>query len=363
MKPKILILGSTGKLGIKLLNFCSKNQIQIFGITCFKNSKKLNNLKLKNNIKNSFILSNTNEKLKFIKFLKNQKIDLIYFLDYGSGSLEYADYFLKNNTKSIIAIANKEMIIAGGNLLISKVSKTNNKLIPLDSEHFSMINSKLKNENINKLYITASGGPFYFKKNLNLNHVSFKKVIKHPKWKMGINNSIDSSNFINKLLEIYETSILYNIDLKKIDFLISKQAYIHSIIHYNDSTISINCFKNDMTITLIKPLVYFFDIKHVNNQKTYLDTKMMALETFSDKRFKISRYLKILKQLDHQHQIKLMILNNIAHKLYIGGRIKYNEIYDFIISKLFIDKKNINLKSFKSINKFINDLYIQYEKI
>lgn len=361
MKPKILILGSTGKLGIKLLNFCNKNHIQIFGITCFKNSQKLSKLKIKHNIKNSFSLANPNDKLKFIKFLKNQKIDLIYFLDYGSGSLEYADYFLENNSKSIIAIANKEMIIAGGNLLFTKISKTNNKLIPLDSEHFSMINSRLKNDDINKIYITASGGPFYFKKSINLNYVSFKKVINHPKWKMGINNSIDSSNFINKLLEIYETSILYNIDLKKIDFLISKQAYIHSIIHYNDGTVSINCFKNDMIITLIKPLTYFFDIQKVNNQKTYLDTKKLALEIFSDNRFKISKYFKILKQLDHQHQIKLMILNNIAHRLYIGGSIKYNEIYDFIISKLFIHKKNINLNSFKSINKFINDLYAKYE--
>ena len=363
MNPKILILGSTGKLGTKLLNFCNKNHIQIFGITCFKNSQKLNKLKLKHNIKNSFSLANMNEKLKFIKFLKNQKIDLIYFLDYGSGSLEYADYFLKNNTKSIIAIANKEMIIAGGNVLISSVSKTKNKLIPLDSEHFSMINSNLNNKDLNKLYITASGGPFYFKKNINLNQVSFKKVINHPKWKMGINNSIDSSNFINKLLEIYETSILYNIELKKIDFLVSKQAYIHSIIHYNDSTISINCFKNDMIITLIKPLSYFFNIKNINHQKSYLDPQKMVLENFSDNRFKINKYFKILKQLDHYHQIKLMILNNIAHRLYIGGRIKYNEIYDFIISKLFIHKKNINLKSFKSINKFINDLYAKYEKI
>jgi len=361
MTPKILILGSTGKLGMKLLKYCHKSKIELFAITCFKNYKILNKLKSRYQINNSFVLSDNNEKLNFIKFLKKEKIDLIYFLDYGSSSLEYVDYFLKNNSKSIIAIANKEMIIAGGNLLNSKILKTKNKLIPLDSEHFSMLNSKLNNKDINKLFITASGGPFYFKKNIDLNRVTFKKVVNHPKWKMGINNSIDSSNFINKMLEIYETSILYEIDLNKIDFLISKEAFIHSIIHYNDNTLSINCFNNDMLIPLIKPLSFFYEMKNFHQKQKYLNPNVMALETFSDIRFKINKYYKILKKLDHQHQIKLMILNNIAHKQYVAKKIKYNEIYDFIISKLFIDKKDINLKSFNSINLFIKELYDKYE--
>ena len=91
------------------------------------------------------------------------------------------------------------MIIAGGKLLIDKINNSGNKLLPLDSEHFSMINSNTKNNEIDKVYITASGGPFYFKKNINLYHVNLRQVLNHPKWDMGINNSIDSSNFINKV--------------------------------------------------------------------------------------------------------------------------------------------------------------------
>ena len=78
------------------------------------------------------------------------------------------------------------MIIAGGETLINKISKTKNKLIPLDSEHFSLKNNNLNNEIIKKIYITASGGPFYFKKKINLNSVKLSKVLDHPKWKMGI---------------------------------------------------------------------------------------------------------------------------------------------------------------------------------
>ncbi len=122
------------------------------------------------------------------------------------------------------------------------------------------------------LYITASGGPFYFNKNINLKSVTQKEVTSHPKWKMGINNSIDSSNFINKILEIFELSIIFNISIKKIDFLISKEAFIHSLICFKDNTISINCFENDMLIPLIKPLTHKFKSNDLNiKSKKYLD--------------------------------------------------------------------------------------------
>ena len=213
-------------------------------------------------IPNHFILSENTEVERFIIFLKN-KIDIIYFLDFGSFSLSYLDQFIKYNSRSIIAIANKEMIIAGGKPLINSIAKSKNQLIPLDSEHFSLKNSFL-NKDIKKIFITASGGPFYFSNKKSFNNVSFKDVLTHPKWKMGNNNLIDSSNFINKILEIYEVSIIYNIPISKIDFIISRQAFIHSIIFYNDGIISLNSFKNDMLLTLIYPLNGYFKLKKKN---------------------------------------------------------------------------------------------------
>lgn len=362
MKPKIFILGSTGKLGIKLLNFCSKNQIQIFGITCFKNSKKLSKLKLKHNIKNSFSLANAYEKLKFIKFLKNQKIDLIYFLDYGSSSLEYANYFLKNNSKSTIAIANKEMIIAGGTTFIKLISETGNNLLPLDSEHFSLFNKNIINHDISKIFITASGGPFYYKKKVNLLNVKFHDVINHPKWKMGINNSIDSSNFINKVLEIYELSSIFNIDISKIDFLVSKEAFVHSLVIFYDSTLSLNCFENDMMISLKKPLFYFFKLNiKTEIPKKIFNTNNFKLEIFKDKRFKIYNYFNYLKKLNHSKQIQFMLLNNRAHKLYLAGKIKYDDILKFIMNNLTLNNNKTDLSSISKILKYISKLEKKYE--
>ena len=212
MSIRIIIVGSTGKLGTKLLNYTSINSIPIFGITCYKNFKKLQKQKNSFNIKKSFVLSDLSDKKNFFDLLE-KKINIIYFLDFGSLSLLYLNHFLKFNRGSIIAVANKEMIIAGGRLLISKIKKTNNIFIPLDSEHFSLINSNTNKNDIKNLY-NSFRWPFYFNKNINLNKVSSKLVLSHPKWRMGKNNLIDSSNFINKILEIYELSYIYDIPLK-----------------------------------------------------------------------------------------------------------------------------------------------------
>ena len=353
MKCNIVIVGSTGKLGIKLLNFTYKNNISIYGITCFKNFKKLSNQKIKHSIKNSFILSKKNDQFKFFKLLE-KKIDIIYFLDFGSFSLRYLEHFLNFNNNSIVAVANKELIIAGGSLLQSKIKKTNNYFIPLDSEHFSLSNLNINNKNVQKIYITASGGPFYFNKNINLSKVSYDKVLSHPKWNMGKNNLIDSSNFINKILEIYELSHIFNISLKKIDFLISREAYVHSIVHFSDNAVSMNCFANDMIITLIKPLSYFYKIDPMKLNNNYLNVNNLKIEKPLDNRFKIFKYHKKLINLSHSEQIKLMIINNSAHKLYLSNKLKYNRIINYIMSEITTKPSNKKFNSFKAILKYIS---------
>ena len=359
--PKILIIGSTGKLGSRLLSFCKKKHIKIFAITGYKNKKKLKLQKKQYSINNSFLLSDDIYENKFKKFLNLNFIDIIYFLDYGYNSIIYLDIFLKKNINSIIAIANKEMIIAGGNLLIDKIVRSNNKLIPLDSEHFSLFNLNLKNFDIKKIYITASGGPFYFNKKTNLDRVNLKNVLSHPKWKMGINNSIDSSNFVNKLLEIYELSIIYNISLDKIDFLVSSEAYIHSVVINNDNVININCFDNNMLITLIKPLNKYYPNLSLPYKNYYFDPNKLNLQKFNDKRFKIFKYISILKKLSHSEQISFMILNNIAQKKYLSSEIKYNNIINYIMSNLKKIKFKSNFKSFNDIINFINSIKYKHD--
>ena len=350
----ILIIGSTGKLGTKLVNFCYNNNIKIKTITCFNNIRKVR--RQQNKLKCLYFnLSNDDSKKNFIQNISNNHYDLVYFLDYGYQSIYFFNFLLNKKKRTIFAIANKELLITGGKYLINKIIKSGNEVIPLDSEHFSLYKANLINDDINKVYITASGGPFYFNKKINLSNVSFNQVINHPKWNMGINNSIDSSNFVNKILEIYELSSIYNINLNKIAFLVSQNAFVHSIIFRKDKTISLNCFNNDMLITLIYPLSLFYNLKSTNHDlKKVLNINNFNFNVFTDKRFKIHKYLLILKKLNHRQQIEFMILNNLAHKLYLEQNLKYTNIIDFIMNNLKISRKNRTFKSINHILTYIN---------
>ena len=361
MKPRILVIGSTGKLGSKLLRFSSKNKIKIDAICCFKNKKKLFTQCKKFNIKNKFILSDYDDSKNLFDYISSNKVDIIYFLDFGSQSIKYLIHFLKYQSSSIVAIANKELIIAGGNILIKSIKRKNCIFIPLDSEHYSLFKINLEDSEIDKIFITASGGPFYFNKNLNLKNISFSKVLSHPKWSMGKNNLIDSSNFVNKILEIFELSYIYNINLSKIDFVVSPEAFIHSIVKYKDSTISFNCFNNDMTITLIKPLSYFYNFNLETNSTLFFNHKSYYFEKFSDDRFEIVNNINKFKNFTHLEVIQFMLLNNVAHKNYLSGNINYLDIVPFILKRIEFDSKKYKLDTLFNINKTLNMLIKKYE--
>ena len=361
MKPRILVIGSTGKLGSKLLRFASKNEISIDAICCFKNKKKLFFQHKNFNIKNKFILSDIGDSKKLLDYIKSNKIKIIYFLDFGSQSIKYLIHFLKYQTNSIIAVANKELIIAGGNILMKSINKKKCIFIPLDSEHFSLFKSNLVESEIKKIFITASGGPFYFNKNLNLKNVSFSNVLSHPKWSMGKNNLIDSSNFVNKILEIFELSYIYNISLKKIDFVVSPEAFIHSIVQFNDGSITLNCFDNDMIVTLIKPLNYFYNLKNKKHSTLLFKHKSYYFEKFADDRFEIVKNLKNFMNFSHIDVIQFMLLNNIAQKKYLSGNINYLNIVPFILKRIEFSSKKYKLNTLGDIEKTLKILINKYE--
>ena len=180
---------------------------------------------------------------------------------------------------------------------------------------------------------------------------------------MGINNSIDSSNFINKVLEIFELSIIFNIDINKIDFLVSRNAYVHSMIIYKNSTVLINCFDNNMLIPMVSPLIKIFNSEKIKtaNSKNF-DISNFQLEIMSDKRFKIMNYLKRIKEFNSLERICFLILNNKAHSMYLNNKLKYNQILNFIFKNIpKKQNKNIKLTSFSNIISLINEIKSKYE--
>ena len=245
------------------------------------------------------------------------------------------------DTTKNIAIANKESIICAWNLIEKKLIKHNTKFIPVDSEHFS-IWSLLQNESIKtveKVIITASGGPFLNYKLNKLNTVKPKEAIKHPNWKMGKKISIDSATLMNKIFEIIEAQRIFKIDIKKFEILIHPNSYIHSIIKFTNGQIKILAHDTDMKIPIFNS-IYQNKIKKFNTKKIDIN----LLNSLSLKKVNLTRYpsIKFLNKINNTNTLFETVLisaNDELVDLYIKNKIKFLEIYKNL-------KKIINFKKY-----------------
>ena len=360
MKKKIAILGSTGSIGENTVKIISdnKNDFDVIFLSTNKNVKKLlkqssilkpksviifddkKYLKNKNKFKKKKIKVFNSFKLLKEKFLK-KKIDYIMCSIGGLAGLDPTINCI-DSTKNI-AIANKETIICAWNLIEEKLIKNKTKFIPVDSEHFS-IWSLLQNQSTNtveKIIITASGGPFLNHKLNKLKNVNPKEAIKHPNWNMGKKISIDSATLMNKVFEIIEAQRIFKIDIKKFQILIHPKSYIHSIIKLNNGQIKILAHDTDMKIPIFNS-IYHDEVKSFNSKKININ----LLNNLQFSKPQIARYpfIKILKKINNNNTLFETVLisaNDELVDLYLKNKIKYLDIYHMLI-------KIINLKEFST---------------
>ena len=269
MKNKVIILGSTGSIGTKTFNIFKKdkNNFDVLLLSTYSNIDKIAKQAKELRVKN-IIINNTEkykeEKIKYAKqdfkiynnfsdikkIIGKQKIYYSMISVSGLDGLE-PTLILTKYSKNL-AIVNKESLICGWNLIKKKLIKFKTNFIPIDSEHYS-IYSLLKNHSYNdvdKVYITASGGPF-----LNYPKTKFKFIkpniaLKHPNWKMGRKITIDSSTLMNKVFEVIEAKNLFNLSYKKISILTHPKSYIHAIIKFNNGITKILIHDPDMKIPI-----------------------------------------------------------------------------------------------------------------
>jgi 1-deoxy-D-xylulose-5-phosphate reductoisomerase len=264
-------------------------------------------------------------------------------------------------TKSI-AIANKESIICAWNLIEKKLIKNNTKFIPIDSEHFS-IWSLLQNESVNsveKVIITASGGPFLNYKLNKLKNVKPKDAIKHPNWSMGKKISIDSATLMNKVFEIIEAQRIFKINIKKFEILIHPKSYIHSIVKFINGQIKILAHDTDMKIPIFNS-IYQKKLKKIHTKKIDIN----LLNNLNLKKVDFSKYpsIKILKKINNNNTLFETVLisaNDELVDLYIKNKINFMEINKFLI-KILKFKKYSNLINKKPKN--ISDIISLSEEV
>ena len=235
-----------------------------------------------------------------------------------------------------VLIANKESVICGWDLIKKTANKNNTKIIPVDSEHFSIL-ELIKNHKLNeieKVFITASGGPFLNYSINKLEKVTPKQALKHPKWKMGKKVSIDSSTLMNKILELIEAQKLFNIPLKKLDILIHPDSLVHAVVKFKNGLTKLIFHETTMLIPLANAILEKnFDINIFATKKRKLQTDHQKNIIFRKLNYKIFPIIKIKDRLLEHPSTPIIInsANEILVDQFLKQNIDFLDIYKIIL--------------------------------
>ncbi len=373
---KIIILGSTGSIGKQTLEIIKKdkNKFKILLLSTDKNinliSKQVKTFKVKNvvvtNKKKYKILKKKLKKIKIFPDFKKIDKELIVKADYAMSAISGIEGLrptinIIKKTKRI-AIANKESLICGWGLIQQELKKHKTEFIPVDSEHFSIwsvIKDYQKSE-IEKVILTASGGPFLNKKIKK--NISPRDAISHPNWAMGKKISIDSATMMNKIFEIIEAKKIFNIGLNKFEILIHPKSYVHAIVKLKNGLIKIIAHDTDMKIP-ISNSIYMGD-----NNRNFIKSKKININILNSLNFqkvRIQKFpvIKILNKITNRESLfdtVLVSINDELVSLFLENKIKFLDISSKIwhlINSPFFSKfkhqKPKNLAQIEKLTKFV----------
>ena len=373
MKKKIAILGSTGSIGENTLEIIKqdKKKFEVNLLSTNKNIKKVfkqaKEFKVKNVIisdLNSFQKAKSKYKTSKINIYNNfnsfnkifkKKNDLIMSSIAGLIGLKPTLKSIKFTKK--ILIANKEAIICGWSLINKELKKSKTNFIPVDSEHFSIwsLLSNNSSKDIQKIYITASGGPFLKLPKKSFSNISVKKALKHPNWKMGKKITIDSATLMNKLFEVIEAKNIFNLKYNHISILTHPKSYVHAIVKFNNGLIKVLIHEPDMKIP-IRNAIYSLKTERIDSKLLNLNIlNNLELKTIDIKRFPLVRILKNLPKKSSLYETILITINDYFVSKFLEKRISYKNlikyIYEYSKKKEFQKFKNISVKNVEEIYK------------
>ena len=388
MKKIIGILGSTGSIGKTTLNIISKNS-NYFEVKLLSTNnniklikKQIKKFKVKNIIIHDLNSFNQN-KIYFRKknidvfhdinsFQLSKKIKFDYVMCSISGlkGLEPTLKIIKSSKN--IAIANKEAIICGWNLIKDELNKFNTNFLPVDSEHFSiwsLLNKQIDNQKdkIEMIYLTASGGPF-FKFSLNkLKNIKPKQAIKHPNWKMGKKISVDSSTLMNKIFEVIEAKNIFDLEYKNIKIFIHPKSYVHGIVKFNNGLIKLLIHETSMKIPIFNT-IFQKNEKKFKSKKINIDIlNNLELSDVDNKKFPVINLLKDMSKELSLFETVIVSANDELVDLFLKDKIKFTDISKNLIKiskfKEFLRYKKIKPKNIDQIVKLNNYVRLKIKSL
>ena len=374
MKKKIILLGSTGSIGKSFLNILKKdaNNFDILLLSVNKNIKELLKQLKVFKVRN-IVVSDKKSFLRIKKILINKKINIYnnYNLIHKIFIKSEADYTLNAisgldglspTLKTIkftkkIAIANKESIICGWSLIKKELNKFKVKFIPVDSEHFSIwsLIHDAKNINVEKVFITASGGPFNKFPLNKFNKITIKQALKHPNWKMGKKISIDSATLMNKVFEIIEAKKIFNYRYNQLKILIHPDSYVHAIVKFNNGLTKILIHDTNMKIPIFNSFYTNYEKKIQTKELDFDLINKLNFTNVDIAKFPVVGILKKMPSTDSLFETVIVSANDKLVDLFLKKKITFNQISTILLEiiemKEFTKFKRFKVKNIDEIVK------------
>ena len=368
----VVVMGSTGSVGIQSLDVISKNKShKVIGLSCYSNadllfeqtkeylpnfvaievidpSHNLFNLCKENNIK---LITGNNASCN-IPF---DNLDLAINAIVGTAGLKPTIELVNNGVD--IALSNKESLVLGGHIIMPLAQKNNVNIIPVDSEHsaiFQCLNGENHKE-LKKIILTGSGGPFLETPIDKFNTITPDQALKHPNWDMGSKISIDSATMMNKALELIEALWLFNIKLDKIQITIHPQSIVHSMVEFVDGSYKAHLGLPDMKVPIQYALTF---PNRTNSSVGSLDFENLNLDFRKPdlERYPILSLVEELINLGGNRVAVMSMANDYIVERFLDRKISFNEIF-YLIQKVVDEFASDDLPSLEEL--FILDKNIE----
>ena len=366
LAKNIIILGSTGSIGTQALEVARELNIKVSALSANKNidllekqirefkplkvavMDKLSAQKLRDNIKDlsTEVLDGIDGlcELTHIKAADKVLNSLV-----GMVGLRPTLEAIENGKD--IALANKETLVVGGELVIKRAKEKNVKILPVDSEHsaiFQCLGGNYSNKSLKKIILTASGGPFFGKSKEELLNIKKEDALKHPNWSMGAKITIDSATMMNKGFEIIEAMWLFGVKIEDIDVLVHRESIVHSLIEYCDNSVIAQLGLPSMKIPIQYSLTY---PERYNSSVKELDlSKLMSLSFYNPDydTFECINICKKAVQIGGTLPAAINGANEEAVKLFLNDKISFLDIQN-VLNKVLDKYEKNNLSNVEDI--------------
>lgn len=378
----ISILGVTGSIGTQSLDVIRKNTEEVKLISIAANNSHEEVISIINEFAPKYVAMMSEKATEIIKnYVRENSLDIeVYSGIEGLNkivTIKEVDLVITSVVGMIglvptmeaikagkdIALANKETLVAAGDIVMKAAKEYGVKILPVDSEHGAIFQCLRGNEEekVSRIILTASGGPFRGRKREELVNIKAKEALKHPKWNMGQKISIDSSTLMNKGLEVIEAHWLFNASYDDIEVVVHPQSIIHSMVEYNDGSVMAQLADPDMRL----PIQYAINYpKREEKVIKPLDFSKISTLTFEKPDMETFRCLKIAYEAGKQGGNSTAIMNTaneMAVELFLKDKICYLDIENIIEDSLntFEYVSNPTLEEIIELDKKVREYIIK----